>query len=132
MEADLDCVRPAEETRAGNFWREGGFGPFRRFGGVSGVVLAWPRGIGAGLFVFKSFSLSLSGLPGALDRADRGADRGCEGNGEIGTLNKLASSGSSSSESWYSASISYIVFLFGCHDSLRPGMAKEEAGVCAN
>lgn len=128
VDADLDCVRPAEETRVGSFCLEGGFGPLRRLGGVSGIVLACPNGIGAGLIVFAS----LSGLPGALDLADRGAERGYERNGEIGTLNRLASSGSSSSESWYSASISYIVFLLGCHDPLRPGTARDVAGVCAN
>lgn len=43
------------------------------------------------------------------------------GRGESGTFHKLASSGRSSSASLYSASSSFTVFLFGCHDPRRMG-----------
>ena len=37
----------------------------------------------------------------------------------MGTFQRLASSGSSSSESWYSSSRSFNVFRLGCHEPLR-------------
>lgn len=43
--------------------------------------------------------------------------------GDIGTFQMTASSGTSSSESWYSASSSLTV-LRGCHDCLRPNALK--------
>lgn len=49
-----------------------------------------------------------------------GFDGGNGGLGEMGTFHITASSGTSSSESWYSASNSFTVLRFGCHDCLRP------------
>jgi hypothetical protein len=45
-------------------------------------------------------------------------ERSCGGRGETGTLYRYASSGKSSSESWYSSSSSLIVLRLGCHELL--------------
>lgn len=45
--------------------------------------------------------------------------RGCPGIGVIGTFSNIASSGTSSSKSSYSASSSFTVFFPGCHDGRR-------------
>lgn len=58
--------------------------------------------------------ISLSGDPRVLDLADD--TRAVGGRGETGTFQRLVSSGSSSSDSWYSASNSLIVFREGCQD----------------
>ena len=62
---------------------------------------------------------SLSGEPRLLDFVDEA--RAVGGRGDMGTFHRLASSGNSSSESWYSASNSLIVFREGCHDPRRLG-----------
>lgn len=89
-------------------------------GGVSGAVFAWARGIGPGL----CDGPSRSGLPRKLDLWDL-----CPlTKGETGTFHRLASSGNSSSESWYSSSSSCMVFLWGCQEDLRDGTPREDAG----
>lgn len=52
--------------------------------------------------------------------AEREAIRSCGGRGEIGTFHKLVSSGSSSSESWYSSSRSLTDLRRNCQGSARP------------
>jgi hypothetical protein len=69
-------------------------------GSALGAELACERGIGGGMTV----GLSRSGLPRALDLTEPIRSDGRPG--DIGTFHRLASSGSSSSESWYSASSS--------------------------
>lgn len=60
--------------------------------------------------------LGLSGREGA---------RSCAGRGEMGMFHKLASSGNSSSESWYSSSNSFSDFRLGCHVCLLTGTRAE-------
>lgn len=49
----------------------------------------------------------------------RDGARSCTGRGEMGTFQRLASSGNSSSESWYSSSKSCTVLRGRCHDGFR-------------
>jgi hypothetical protein len=61
-----------------------------------------------------------------LDREDP-APAGC---GETGTFQRLASSGSSPSDSSHSASSSFAVFRRGFHDDLRGGSGSEDREEC--
>lgn len=56
------------------------------------------------------------------------ADRSWGGRGETGTFHKCASSGKSSSESWYSSSNSLIVLRLGCQEPLLLGRPFLELG----
>lgn len=89
-------------------------------GGVSGAVFACASGIGPGLWDRPA----LSGLPRKLDLWDRCPLR-C---GDTGTFQRLASSGNSSSESWYSSSNSLMVFRCGCQEDRLEGTLRKEAG----
>jgi hypothetical protein len=88
------------------------------WGSVSGAVIACERGMGLG-------PLSRSGLPRWLDL---GEIRSSGGRGDMGTFQRLASSGRSSSESWYSASSSCIDLRLGCHELRRAGRGKDDRG----
>lgn len=72
-----------------------------------GADVEWDSGIGRGPGLLRS---GLEPLP---------PGRSWGGRGDIGTFHKVASSGSSSSESWYSSSNSSIVFLGRCCDIER-------------
>ena len=75
---------------------------------------------------------------GAWERSSRGglpcADDprgGVRGRGDIGTFQRLASSGNSSSESWYSASSSWTDLRLGCHEARLAGGANDDLGETA-
>ena len=88
-------------------------------GGLSGRVFACANGIGLGLFS----SPVRSGLPRLLEAGDILSSGGL---GDIGTFQRLASSGKSSSDSLYSASKSCVDFLRKVHELVRGGRGSEE------
>ena len=91
-------------------------------GGALGAEIVCVSGIGGGI----SAGLSRSGLPRALDLTDPARSDGRRG--DIGTFHKLASSGNSSSESWYSSSSSWIDLRLGCHEPRLEGGGSDDLG----